>query len=98
MLGQRKTGLQKLEEIILTLKNGGTYRWIDWRFNNVDMQWLEDVYQGLCTKGWATYGGLGDIDKIFDKCKLPHSGYYMGHIVFLNKDVEKQVRAQLSNQ
>lgn len=95
MFGQRQTGLQKFEEILMTLRNGGTYRWIDWNFSNVDMQWLESVYQGLCAKGWSTYGGSGSIDKIFDKCKFPHSGYHMGSIVFLNKEIEKQVRAQL---
>lgn len=29
MFGQRQTGLQKFEEILMTLRNGGTYRWID---------------------------------------------------------------------
>lgn len=95
MFSSRKTGLQKYEEILNTLRNGGTYRWIDWNFNKVDMQWLEMVYQGLCEKGWATYGGSGDINKIFDKCKFLHSGFYRGEIVFLNKDIEKQVRLQL---
>ena len=38
---------------------------------------------------------LWRIYKIFDKCKFPHNGYHMGLIVFLNKEIEKQVRAQL---
>ena len=46
------------------------------------MQWLEIVYQGLCEKGWVTYGGSGYIGRIFDRCKFPHSGYHMGEIVF----------------
>lgn len=29
MFGKRKTGLTKYEEILNTLMNGGTYRWID---------------------------------------------------------------------
>ena len=61
------------------------------------MQWLEMVYQDLCRRGWATYGGSGDINRIFDRCKFPHSGYHMGEIVFLNKDIEKQVKLQLQN-
>lgn len=45
---------------------------------------------GLCTKGWSTYGGSESIDKIFDKYKFPHSGYHMGSIVFLNKEIGQQ--------
>lgn len=95
MFDTRKTGLQKYEEILNTLRNGGTYRWIDWKLNHVDMEWLEIVYRGLQEKGWSTYGGSGCINKIFDKCKFPHSGFHMGFIVFLNKEVEQQVRAKL---
>ena len=47
------------------------------------------------SKGWSTYGGSETVYKIFDKCKFSHSGYYMGSIVFLSQEVEKQVRAQL---
>ena len=59
------------------------------------MEWLEFVYRGIQEKGWSTYGGSGYIDKIFAKCKFPHSGYHMGYIVFLNKEIEQQVRAGL---
>lgn len=45
---------------------------------------------GLCTKGWSTYGSSEYIDKIFDKCKFPLSGYRMGSMVFLNKEIEQQ--------
>lgn len=100
MFGKREMGLTKYEEILNTLRYGGTYPWIDWELNNVDMEWLEEVYKGLKKRGWATYNkGSERINKIFDECGFPHCelqrGYFFssGYIVFLDKGVEREIRA-----
>lgn len=83
--------LNNLKCIYVTLKHGGTYKWL--KGNKVlpgDLEWLSFIITELENKGYSTYGGGETLDIILDKCKLPRGGYGTYTAVFLNKEIKKQ--------